>query len=94
MLSALGKISLIILTTFQVWVKQMTEEEVSIISSHEFSNQESVSLNLDSIFFPVTKAINSSLEWRFLKNYYFNIHRWYTAIRNKRKPFKFCVGLK
>ena len=94
MLSALGKISLIILTTFLVWVKQMTEEEVSIISSHEFSNQESVSLNLDSIFFPVTKAINSSLEWRFLKNYYFKIHRWYTAIRNKRKPFKFCVGLK
>ena len=40
MLSALGKISLIILTTFQVRLKQMTEEEkVSIIGSHEFSNQ-------------------------------------------------------
>lgn len=75
MLSALGKISLIILTTFQVRLKQMTEEEVSIIGSHEFSNQESVSLNLDFIFFPVTKAINSSFEWRFLQNYYFKIHR-------------------
>lgn len=44
MLSALGKISLIILTTFQVRLKQtvIEEEEVSIIGSHEFSNQETV----------------------------------------------------
>lgn len=75
MLSALGKISLIILTTFQVRLKQTIEEEVSIIGSHEFSNQETVFLNLDSIFFRVTKAINSSFEWRFLKNYYFKIYR-------------------
>lgn len=37
MLSALSKISLIILTTFQVRLKQtIEEEEVSIIGSHEF----------------------------------------------------------
>lgn len=88
MLSALGKISLIILTTFQVRLKQtIEEEEVSIIGSHEFSNQETVFLNLDSIFFRVTKAINSSFEWRFLQNYYFKIYRWYMAIRSKRKNF-------
>lgn len=87
MLSALGKISLIILTTFQVRLKQTIEEEVSIIGSHEFSNQETVFLNLDSIFFRVTKAINSSFEWRFLQNYYFKIYRWYMAIRSKRKNF-------